>query len=127
MRQTTAFPIWGSFAPRRDGGASVQEQLVRFFRDAVASGALRPGARIPPTRVLAQELHLARNTVGLAYERLVAEGFLEARHGSGTFVSSALPQPGRARAPSSFRKGARYGSRRAEMLARPAPLPTAQL
>jgi len=127
MRQTTAFPIWGSFAPRRDGGASVQEQLVRFFRDAVASGALRPGARIPPTRVLALELHLARNTVGLAYERLTAEGFLEARHGSGTFISSALPQPGRGRPPASSRTGARAGSQRAQDLARPAPLPAAHL
>ncbi|MEK0084659.1 PLP-dependent aminotransferase family protein [Benzoatithermus flavus] len=88
-----AFPVWNSFALDRAGTSPVQEQLVRFFRDAVVRGALAPGTRVPGTRVLAQELGLARNTVALAYERLIAEGFLEARHGSGTFVPSRLPRP----------------------------------
>jgi GntR family transcriptional regulator / MocR family aminotransferase len=126
MPRPTAYPIWSSFAPRRDG-IPVQEQLVRFFRDAVTSGALRPGARVPATRVLAQELSLARNTVGLAYERLAAEGFLDARHGSGTFIPSALPEQRRASRPSVARKGAGAGSQRARILEVPARLPSAQL
>jgi GntR family transcriptional regulator/MocR family aminotransferase len=113
MKRPAAFPIWSSFAPCRDGGATVQEQLVRFFRDAVARGALRSGTRVPATRALARELGLARNTVGLAYERLVAEGFLEARHGSGTFVPARLPRPPSGSA--SATGGA--GSRRAKLVA----------
>lgn len=95
MPRTGAYPIWSSFAPARAGGPPIQEQLVRFFRDAIAGGALKPGVRVPATRLLARELGLARNTVALAYERLVAEGFLEARQGAGTFVSAELPPQGR--------------------------------
>lgn len=125
MPRPSAYPIWSSFAPRRDSGLPFQEQLVRFFRDAVARGALRGGTRVPATRVLAQELGLSRNTVGLAYERLVAEGFFEARHGSGTFVSERLPA--RPAAPSRPRDAqAPAGSRRAAaLLATPRPAPAA--
>src|SRR5262245_37645421 len=49
-------------------------------------GRLRPGERLPATRELALSLAVARNTVAVAYERLVAEGFLTARVGAGTFV-----------------------------------------
>lgn len=79
---------------------------MRFFRDAVARGALPPGARVPATRALAKELGLARGTVALAYERLIAEGFLEARHGSGTFVPATLPRA-RVAPPASGREGSR--------------------
>lgn len=55
------------------------------------SGALPSGARLPPTRALATELGVARQTVVLAYERLAAEGYVSARTGSGTYVSPDLP------------------------------------
>ncbi len=71
----------------RDSSLSLQEQLVGFFRREVAKGALRQGTRVPASRALAQELGLARGTVSQAYERLVAEGFLVARHGFGTMVA----------------------------------------
>ena len=67
-----AYAIWSQFAPSRDGGLSIQEQLVRFFRREVTTGALRPESR-PASRALAQELKLARGTVSGAYERLAAE------------------------------------------------------
>jgi GntR family transcriptional regulator/MocR family aminotransferase len=60
--------------------------LERALREAIRSGRLAPQARLPSTRVLAAELGLARNTVAAAYEQLVAEGYLEARVGSGTRV-----------------------------------------
>ncbi|MFH9467427.1 PLP-dependent aminotransferase family protein [Streptomyces clavifer] len=61
--------------------------LTRALRDAVRSGRLAPGARLPPYRSLAADLGLARNTVADAYAELVAEGWLAARQGSGTRVA----------------------------------------
>ena len=60
---------------------------MRFFRQEIAKGALRPGTRVPASRALAQELGLARGTVSSVYERLVAEGFLVTRHGFGTTIA----------------------------------------
>ena len=92
MPRPPAYAIWSHFAPSRDGPLSIQEQLVRFFRREVARGALRQGTRVPASRALAQELGLARGTVSQAYERLVAEGFLVARHGFGTVVAGEPPE-----------------------------------
>lgn len=55
------------------------------------AGSLPAGARLPPTRALAGELGVARQTVVLAYERLAAEGYVRARTGSGTYVAADLP------------------------------------
>ncbi|HEX4791334.1 MAG TPA: PLP-dependent aminotransferase family protein [Actinospica sp.] len=65
---------------RRDG-------LERALREAIRSGRLAAGSRLPATRALAEELGLARGTVSAAYDQLVAEGYLLARHGSGTTVA----------------------------------------
>ncbi|MFD5131544.1 MocR-like pyridoxine biosynthesis transcription factor PdxR [Streptomyces olindensis] len=61
--------------------------LVRALREAVRSGRLAPGTRLPPYRSLAADLGVARNTVADAYAELVAEGWLTARQGSGTRVA----------------------------------------
>ncbi|MFD4571449.1 PLP-dependent aminotransferase family protein [Streptomyces sp. NPDC058417] len=61
--------------------------LERALRDAVRGGRLAPGTRLPPTRRLAAEAGLSRNTVKAAYDQLVAEGYLTARQGSGTRVA----------------------------------------
>jgi Bacterial regulatory proteins, gntR family len=55
---------------------------------------LRPGDRLPPTRELATQLEVSRGTVATAYERLVAEGFLTARVGAGTYVTDMVPATG---------------------------------
>ncbi|MFI0543045.1 PLP-dependent aminotransferase family protein [Streptomyces sp. WSLK1-3] len=80
--------------------------LERALRDAVRDGRLAPGARLPATRRLAEELGVSRGTVKAAYDQLVAEGYLTARQGSGTVVAplpaadAGPPQSGaRARAP----------------------------
>lgn len=57
------------------------------MRDAVRTGRLQPGTRLPSSRALAADLGLARNTVADAYGQLVAEGWLVARQGSGTRVA----------------------------------------
>ncbi len=73
--------------------------IYRSVVEAIVSGRLRPGDRLPPSRRLAEELGVARVTVTSAYERLVAEGYLEGRVGAGTFVSTQIPEPSPARAP----------------------------
>lgn len=74
-----------------DGDGSRYGQLARALRGAIAIGQLRPGARLPPTRELAAQLALSRNTVLTAYEILRAEGLAHAREGSGTFVNAVAP------------------------------------
>ena len=69
------------------GGGGVKAALIRALRDAVHSGRLAPGTRLPSSRTLAVDLGLARNTVADAYSELVAEGRLSARQGSGTRVA----------------------------------------
>jgi GntR family transcriptional regulator/MocR family aminotransferase len=68
---------------RRGISAAIFTQL----RDAVGSGRLAHGDRLPPTRELAAQLGVSRQTVTGAYERLAAEGFIEGRAGGGTFVT----------------------------------------
>ncbi|MET9438029.1 PLP-dependent aminotransferase family protein [Streptomyces sp. NPDC006551] len=70
------------------GPGSRRAVLIRALREAVRSGRLEPGARLPPYRSLAADLGLARNTVADAYAELVAEGWLTSRQGSGTRVAA---------------------------------------
>jgi GntR family transcriptional regulator/MocR family aminotransferase len=68
-------------------GEGRREGLERALREAIRSGRLAAESRLPATRALAAELGLARGTVSAAYDQLVAEGYLLARHGSGTTVA----------------------------------------
>ncbi|SNS89073.1 MULTISPECIES: PLP-dependent aminotransferase family protein [unclassified Azospirillum] len=72
-------------------GTPLQQRLFDRLRAAILDGAIRPGERLPSTRTLAADLGVSRNTVVAAIDRLIAEGYLEARIGSGTFVSRSLP------------------------------------
>ena len=65
-------------------------QIYMQVRSAVLSGALRPGTRMPSSRAMASKLGVARASVVLAYEHLLAEGYVESRHGSGTFIAGDL-------------------------------------
>ncbi|MGV9755922.1 MocR-like pyridoxine biosynthesis transcription factor PdxR [Streptomyces tricolor] len=69
------------------GPSGRRAALTRALREAVRSGRLTPGTRLPPYRSLAADLGVARNTVADAYAELVAEGWLTARQGSGTRVA----------------------------------------
>lgn len=95
---------------------SRQQAVFDRLQRAILSGTLPPGARLPPSRHLAEQLGVARQTVVIAYERLAAEGYVRARVGSGTFVATDLPDaaPPPARVPPS-RSGVL--SRRGAMLA----------
>jgi GntR family transcriptional regulator / MocR family aminotransferase len=68
-------------------GRRVRAGLEGSLREAVQTGRLLPGTRLPPSRTLARDLGVARNTVAEAYGQLVAEGWLAARRGSGTVVA----------------------------------------
>lgn len=83
-----------------------REALMEAVRDAIRSGRLMSGTRLPSSRALAADLGVARNTVARAYAELIAEGWLTSQHGSHTTVSqrateavrSTIP-PSRPRAP----------------------------
>src|SRR6201991_3603585 len=70
---------------RRTG--RVRDSVMDAVRDAIRSGRLIPGTRLPSSRALAADLGVARNTVARAYEKLIAEGWLTSQHGSSTLVS----------------------------------------
>ncbi|MFE2064443.1 PLP-dependent aminotransferase family protein [Streptomyces sp. NPDC059467] len=72
-------------------GPGLRRGLTDALREAVRSGRLVPGTRLPSSRSLAADLGIARNTVADAYADLVAEGWLTARQGSGTRVATGVP------------------------------------
>lgn len=66
-------------------------QVAEGISAAIQQGRLAPGSALPGSRALATHLGVHRNTVLAAFAELCAEGWLEARGGSGTYVSQALP------------------------------------
>lgn len=68
--------------------ASLQAQIREILIEAIRLGRLKPGDGVPSTRAMASRLSVSRNTVTLAYQALVAEGFLAARERSGFFVDT---------------------------------------
>ena len=90
-------------------GPGLRAGLLDALREAVRTGRLVPGTRLPSTRSLAADLGVARNTVADAYAELIAEGWLIAQQGSGTRVARrAEPRPAAAR-PRPTPRGPTYG------------------
>jgi len=89
--RTTRSPLLSIFLDR-GRPESLQTQIFTQVRAAILTGRLAPGTRLPATRTLALELGVSRNTVLCAFNRLLAEGYLEGKAGSGTLVSSILPE-----------------------------------
>jgi GntR family transcriptional regulator/MocR family aminotransferase len=77
----------------RGSRTPLYRQLYQGFKGAILERRLRAGQRIPSTRSLAVELRVSRLPLLIAYEQLVAEGYLESRTGSGTFVASVPVRP----------------------------------
>jgi len=73
-----------------NGPIPLYRQIHQRVREAVETGLLRPGDRVPATRALAQELGLARGTVATAYKLLIAEGYVEARGQGGCVIAGRL-------------------------------------
>ena len=88
---STPAVLLGTVSLDREGALPLHRQLFDALRQAILAGRLRPGTRLPSTRVMASDLRVARNTVMAAFEQLVVEGYLQARVGSGTTVTSIAP------------------------------------
>jgi GntR family transcriptional regulator/MocR family aminotransferase len=82
--------VWEALGDLDRGQPRVGEQLICALRDAIEQGRLPAGTRLPSTRDLAADLRVSRGLVVGAYERLVAEGRLAARRGSGTTVTAQV-------------------------------------
>ncbi|MGW0870276.1 MocR-like pyridoxine biosynthesis transcription factor PdxR [Streptomyces sp. NPDC002740] len=94
-------------------GPHLRRGLTDALREAVRSGRLPSGTRLPSSRSLAVDLGIARNTVADAYADLVAEGWLTARQGSGTRVAEgrAVPPTGAGEHPRPERRRPAYDLR----------------
>jgi GntR family transcriptional regulator/MocR family aminotransferase len=71
--------------------AGLQQQIYSGLRKAILDGIVEPGTRVPSSRAVAADLGVSRNTSLLALEQLLAEGYLTARRGSGTYVAQEMP------------------------------------
>lgn len=85
-RAVAALPL---HLPQAPGG--LIERVTRALRQCILARQLAPGSALPASRTLAAQLGVSRSSVVAAYEQLLAEGFLYARSGAGTFVSADLP------------------------------------
>lgn len=95
-------------------GASLRRRLEHALRAAIRSGRVQPGALLPPSRALAEQLGVSRGVVVDSYAQLVAEGYLSARQGSGTRVAQlpapwGPPEPRRVEPPGRYRYELRPG------------------
>src|SRR5262245_48591039 len=88
-KRTTAYEL--SLPPRRSGTPAYQ-WLYAALRKEILDGRLRPGARVPGTRALADQYRLSRGTIVAAFDQLRSEGYVEGSVGSGTYVSKVLPE-----------------------------------
>jgi len=77
--------------PPRDGSTSAARWLCSALRNEILEGRLRPGSRLPSSRDLARQHGLARGTVVTAFDQLRSEGYVQGTTGSGTYVSTVLP------------------------------------
>jgi GntR family transcriptional regulator/MocR family aminotransferase len=87
MRHTIQFAVASQSARRAQ------------IRATILSQRLRPGTKLPSTRQLASQLAVSRSVVVAAYEQLLAEGYASGKTGSGSYVSSDLPEPVEGRSP----------------------------
>ena len=77
-----------------DETGSLTDRLFRGVRAAILDGRVAAGDQLPSSRRLAADLGLSRKVVARAYTHLADEGYLEGRHGAGTFVSAAMQDAG---------------------------------
>ncbi|MBN3767219.1 PLP-dependent aminotransferase family protein [Burkholderia sp. Ac-20365] len=69
----------------------VYRQVLGLMQQAILTGQLLPGAKLPSSRTLATDLGIARNTVLHVYDQLTAEGYVISTTGSGTYVADTRP------------------------------------
>lgn len=79
------------FQLNRDEGTSLQAQIRETLVSAILSRRLLPGEAVPSSRMMAKQLGVSRNTIVIAYQALVDDGYLDARDRSGYFVGKDAP------------------------------------
>ena len=89
VKRAAEVPPW--VALDASSGRPLHRQLYEGVRAGILSGRLPTRARLPSTRTLAAEIGVSRTTVVTAFEQLLAEGYLEGKTGSGTYVAGAVP------------------------------------
>jgi GntR family transcriptional regulator/MocR family aminotransferase len=94
-----------------DGNGATYEQLARAIQAAIRKGRIPEGDKLLPSRELASQLKVSRNTVVSAYELLCSQQWARSRHGSGTYVMRAARQPIRVRNRDNIPPPSRYSSR----------------
>lgn len=77
----------------RANGVPLYRQICNGLREAIVSGTLAEGTRLPTERALARELHVNRTTVMNAYHELASEGLIEGHVGRGTLVKRSYILP----------------------------------
>jgi GntR family transcriptional regulator/MocR family aminotransferase len=115
----------------RKSATPLRRQIYDEWRRAILAGRFRPGDRVPSTREFAETLGVSRATVSEAWDQLIAEGYLQAARGSGTFVCRELPdalltprrQPGGAPRAQGHVRLSRYGARLTTDFPRPPRIP----
>lgn len=75
----------------RTDGQTLVQQVINTLRSRIAGRKAAPGSKLPSIRYLADQLGVSRSTVVEAYDRLVAEGTVQSRRGSGFYVAAHLP------------------------------------
>ncbi len=85
-------PIFALLKTDKSAASALYLQLANQLTELIRVGTLQKGQRLPSTRQLAQVLAVHRKTIVQAYDELLAQGWLESRAGSGTFISKKLPE-----------------------------------
>jgi len=91
MSKTRGGALFPSLTIPSQGHDSLYLKLYKVMREAILTGGLKPGARLPSSRTLALDLGVSRTTTEEALSKLEGEGFLTRRVGDGTYVSQLLP------------------------------------
>jgi GntR family transcriptional regulator/MocR family aminotransferase len=84
-------PFFSNLSLTKSATTSLYLQLAKKLVIAITEGVLQPATQLPGSRHLAESLSVHRKTVIRAYDDLIAQGWLESKTGSGTFVAGHLP------------------------------------
>lgn len=90
---------WLSARLDRSSSEPMYRQLLQLMQQAILTGELGPGTKLPSSRTLAGDLSIARNTVLHVYDQLTAEGYVLTTTGSGTYVADTRPDAAAIRVP----------------------------
>src|SRR6266516_7625241 len=92
MPKRATFPYEPEIVLDTTSSVPLNRQLYDRLRLAILTGQLAAGTRLPATRTLADQLRVSRNTAYIAYQQLLAEGYLNSKVGRGTSVARVTPE-----------------------------------